>query len=134
LSAAGPPQGTRPPGGERRAAPIGEDHAGTAWPPQGANAGARGAPPVGAAATLKARLDTLSPSLLEIHDDSAEHAGHAGAAAGGGHFSVTIVSEAFEGLSRLARHRAVLDRVGDLIPHPVHALAIHAYAPHEFPS
>jgi BolA protein len=44
------------------------------------------------------------------------------------------VSEAFEGLSRLARHRAVLDRVGDLIPHPVHALAIRAYAPHEFPS
>jgi len=90
--------------------------------------------PKGVAATLEARLGTLAPSLLEIHDDSAEHAGHAGAAAGGGHFSVTIVSEAFEGLSRLARHRAVLDRVGDLIPHPVHALAIHAYAPHEFPS
>ena len=102
--------------------------------PQGTNAGARSTPPVGVAATLEARLDTLSPTVLEIHDDSAEHAGHAGAAAGGGHFSVTIVSEAFEGLSRLARHRAVLDRVGDLIPHPVHALAIHAYAPHEFPS
>ena len=86
------------------------------------------------AATLEARLGTLAPSVLEIHDDSAEHAGHAGAAAGGGHFSVTIVSEQFQGLSRLARHRAVLERVGDLIPHPVHALAIHAFAPHEFPS
>lgn len=86
------------------------------------------------AATLKARLDALAPSVLEVHDDSAEHAGHAGAAAGGGHFSVTIVSEHFRGLSRLARHRAVLDRVGDLIPHPVHALAIRAYAPDEFPT
>lgn len=86
------------------------------------------------AAALQARLGTLAPSVLEIHDDSAEHAGHAGAAAGGGHFSVTIVSEQFQGLSRLARHRAVLERVGDLIPHPVHALAIHAFAPHEFPS
>ena len=86
------------------------------------------------AATLQARLGALAPTVLDIRDDSAEHAGHAGAAAGGGHFSVTIVSERFDGLSRLARHRAVLARVGDLIPHPVHALAIHAYAPHEFPS
>ena len=72
--------------------------------------------------------------LSSSHDDSAEHAGHAGAAAGGGHFSLVIVSEQFAGLTRLARHRAVLDRVGDLIPHPVHALAIRAYAPDEFPS
>ena len=87
-----------------------------------------------AGALLETRLRTLAPSVLEIHDDSAEHAGHAGAAGGGGHFSVTIVSEHFHGLSRLARHRAVLEQVGDLIPHPVHALAIRAYAPHEFPS
>ena len=83
---------------------------------------------------LAQRLQSLGPSLLEIHDDSAEHAGHAGAAGGGGHFSVTIVSEHFCGLTPLARHRAVLDRVGDLIPNPVHALAIRAYAPDEFPS
>ena len=80
------------------------------------------------------RLRALGPAVLEIHDDSDEHAGHAGAAAGGGHFSVTIVSEQFRGLTRLARHRAILDRVGDLIPNPVHALAINAYAPDEFPS
>ncbi len=86
------------------------------------------------AQTLQDRLHALDPTVLDIRDDSAEHAGHAGAAAGGGHFSVTIVSERFDGLSRLARHRAVLERVGDLIPHPVHALAIHAYAPQEFPS
>jgi BolA protein len=86
------------------------------------------------AATLKSRLAPLSPMVLEVDDDSAEHAGHAGAAAGGGHFSLLIVSEQFAGLTRLARHRAVLDRVGDLIPNPVHALAIRAYTPDEFPS
>ena len=84
--------------------------------------------------TLRQRLAPLAPTLVDIHDDSAEHAGHAGAAAGGGHFSLVIVSKAFSGQSRLARHRAVLDRVSDLIPYPVHALAIQAYAPEEFPS
>ena len=84
------------------------------------------------AETLQGRLAPLSPILVDIHDDSAEHAGHAGAAAGGGHFSLVIVSKAFTGQNRLARHRAVLERVGDLIPHPVHALAIQAYSPEEF--
>jgi BolA protein len=86
------------------------------------------------AATLQERLAPLAPAIIELADDSAEHAGHAGAAGGGGHFSLLIVSEHFTGLSRLARHRAVLDRVGDLIPYPVHALAIRAYTPEEFPS
>ena len=86
------------------------------------------------ATTLKDRLTGLSPVVLELADDSAEHAGHAGAAAGGGHFSLLSVSEHFQGLTRIARHRAVLDRVGDLIPYPVHALAIRAYTPDEFPS
>ena len=86
------------------------------------------------AGTLRARLSRLSPSVLELHDDSAEHRGHAGAAGGGGHFSVLIVSNAFSGLSRLARHQRVLREVGDLIPHPVHALSIKALAPDEFPS
>jgi BolA family transcriptional regulator, general stress-responsive regulator len=85
-------------------------------------------------ATLRERLQALAPTLVDLHDDSAEHAGHAGAAAGGGHFSLVIVSKAFLGQSRLARHRAVLERVGDLIPHPVHALAIQAYSPEEFPT
>jgi len=81
---------------------------------------------------LRERLAPLAPLLVDIHDDSADHAGHAGAAAGGGHFSLVIVSKAFCGQTRLARHRAVLDHVADLIPHPVHALAIKAYAPEEF--
>lgn len=86
------------------------------------------------AEAIRTRLAPLAPVVLELDDDSAEHAGHSGAAAGGGHFSLLIVSEQFAGLPRLARHRAVLDRVGDLIPHPVHALAIRAHAPDEFPS
>lgn len=80
---------------------------------------------------LAARLAGLSPTSLEIRDDSDKHVGHAGAASGARHFSVTIVSQHFHGLSPLARHRAVLDRVGDLIPHPVHALAVEARAPGE---
>jgi BolA protein len=83
------------------------------------------------AATLETRLAPLAPRSLEIRDDSARRAGPAGAAGGAGHFSVSIVSEHCLGLTRLARHRAVLDCVGDLIPYPVHALAINAYAPDE---
>lgn len=86
------------------------------------------------AEAIRTRLAPLAPVVLELDDESAEHAGHSGAAAGGGHFSLLIVSEQFAGLPRLARHRAVLDRVGDLIPHPVHALAIRAHTPDEFPS
>ena len=81
--------------------------------------------------TLRERLTALAPSVVEIRDDGAQHVGHAGAAGGAGHFSVTIVSEHFLGMPRLARHRAVLEGVGDLIPYPVHALAIQAYAPNE---
>ena len=86
------------------------------------------------AEAIRTRLAPLAPVVLELDDESAEHAGHSGAAAGGGHFSLLIVSEQFAGLPRLARHRAVLDRVGDLIPNPVHALAIRAHTPDEFPS
>ena len=86
------------------------------------------------AEAIRTRLAPLASVVLELDDESAEHAGHSGAAAGGGHFSLLIVSEQFAGLPRLARHRAVLDRVGDLIPHPVHALAIRAHTPDEFPS
>ena len=92
------------------------------------------APTANVATTLRARLASLSPSVLEIHDDSADHAGHAGAAGGGGHFSLLIVSNVFSGVPRLARHQRVLREVADLLPHPVHALSIKALAPEEFPS
>lgn len=85
-------------------------------------------------ALLRSRLAPLAPQRLEIQDDSAAHVGHAGAAGGGGHFSLTIVSNAFSGLSRLERHQRVLREVADLVPHPVHALSIRALAPEEFPT
>jgi BolA family transcriptional regulator, general stress-responsive regulator len=81
---------------------------------------------------LRTRLADLAPLALEIHDDSAEHVGHAGSAAGGGHFSVLIVSDAFHGLPRLKRHQTVMARVADLLPDPIHALSIRALAPEEF--
>jgi len=81
---------------------------------------------------LRTRLADLAPLALEIRDDSAAHAGHAGAAAGGGHFSVLIVSQAFDGVPRLKRHQTVMARVADLLPHPIHALSIKALAPAEF--
>ncbi|CAG1018744.1 DNA-binding transcriptional regulator BolA [Burkholderiaceae bacterium] len=72
----------------------------------------------------------LSPAELAVQDDSHLHAGHAGAREGR-HFSVRIVSERFNGLSRLARHRLVYDSLAQLIPRGIHALAIEARAPGE---
>ncbi len=83
-------------------------------------------------AMLRARLAPLAPAMLEIRDDSAAHVGHAGAAAGGGHFSLVIVSKMFSGLPRLERHQRVLREVADLVPHPIHALSIKALTPEEF--
>jgi BolA protein len=85
-------------------------------------------------AMLRSRLSALAPQVLEIQDDSASHIGHEGAAGGGGHFSLLIVSDAFSGLSRLARHQRVLREVADLVPYPIHALSIRALAPDEFPT
>ena len=83
------------------------------------------------ATTLRTRLADLAPTVFELRDDSAAHAGHAGAASGAGHFSLLIVSNAFRGVSRLERHQRVLSRVDDLLPHPIHALSIKALAPDE---
>ena len=81
--------------------------------------------------TLRERLSTLQPQTLELYDDSAEHAGHAGAMSGGGHFQVLVVSERFDGLPPIARHRLVYAAVGDLMQRQVHALAIKALTPAE---
>ena len=70
----------------------------------------------------------LHPLSLQVQDDSHLHAGHAGAREGR-HFSVTVVSERFNGLSRLARHRLVYDSLGSQMQHGIHALAINARAP-----
>ena len=84
------------------------------------------------AGTLRSRLAELAPVVLEIQDDSAAHVGHAGAASGAGHFSLLVVSEAFNGVPRLRRHQTVMAKVADLLPHPIHALSIRALAPEEY--
>lgn len=73
----------------------------------------------------------LSPSVLEVGDDSHLHAGHAGAASGGGHYRVKIVSERFEGVRLVMRHRLVYDAVQGMMHSDIHALAITALAPSE---
>lgn len=78
----------------------------------------------------QALRSALAPSALEVQDDSAAHAGHAGAREGR-HFSVRVTSVRFNGLSRVARHRLVYDSLRSLIPRGIHALAIDARAPDE---
>ena len=85
---------------------------------------------VSAAAIEAALQAALQPEQLAVQDDSHLHAGHAGAREGR-HFSLRIVSERFNGLSRVARHRLVYDSLHDLIPRGIHALAIDARAPGE---
>jgi len=83
-------------------------------------------------ARIEARLtEVLKPLDLAVGDDSHLHAGHAGAASGGGHYSVRIVSERFEGLRLVMRHRLVYDAVHDMMKAEIHALAITALAPSE---
>jgi BolA family transcriptional regulator, general stress-responsive regulator len=81
---------------------------------------------------IRARLtEALAPEQLELGDDSALHAGHAGAASGGGHYRVRVVSARFEGLKLVMRHRLVYDSVHDMMHAEIHALAITALAPSE---
>jgi BolA protein len=81
---------------------------------------------------IRARIqEALAPSVLELSDDSHLHAGHAGAASGGGHYSVKLVSEKFEGVKLVMRHRLVYDSVHDMMKTEIHALAITALAPSE---
>ena len=83
------------------------------------------------ASVLRERLAGLKPLRLELIDDSARHAGHAGAASGGGHYKLFIVAQEFSGKSTLARHRLVYDALGELLRSKVHALSIRALAPDE---
>ena len=77
-------------------------------------------------AKMRERLAALAPSRVEIGDDSALHAGHAGARDGGGHYRLTIVASAFAGKNTLQRHRIVYDALGDMMQKEIHALAIKA--------
>ena len=81
---------------------------------------------------LRARLAQYFPDAqLKLLDDSHLHAGHTGSAGGAGHFTVEIVSTAFAGLGRVARHRLVYDAVADWMPHRIHALIVKATTPAE---
>lgn len=79
-------------------------------------------------ALLEAALD---PTRLEIRDDGAAHAGHAGASGGAGHYKVGIESPAFAGLQTLRRHRLVYEALSGMMPTEIHALSIDARAPGE---
>ena len=77
-------------------------------------------------------VEHLAPSALEVIDDSAKHAGHAGASPEGeSHFTVKIVSDAFAGKNAVARHRMVYGALKPLLDAGLHALAIEAKAPNE---
>jgi BolA protein len=81
---------------------------------------------------MRERLATLHPVALDLRDESAQHAGHAGSRpSGGSHWQLTIVSEAFRGKSTLARHRMVYEALGDLMKRDIHALRIEASAPEQ---
>ena len=73
----------------------------------------------------------LAAESVEIEDQSHLHVGHAGAAAGGGHYAVTIVSKTFEGLNTLSRHRLVYAAVEKKKKKEIHALSIQAYSADE---
>lgn len=86
---------------------------------------------MGRATQIETRLrERLTPTHLTVTDESAQHAGHAGAR-GGGHFAVTIVSKRFQGLGPIQRHRLVYAALGELMQTDIHALRIDARTPEE---
>lgn len=76
-------------------------------------------------------LAALEPESIEVIDDSARHVGHPGAADGGGHYEVVVVSSRFAGKSRIERHRMVYEALGPLMRREIHALALRTHAPGE---
>lgn len=83
-------------------------------------------------AEIERRLrEAFDPESLTVEDESHLHAGHAGAATGLGHFRVSIISAAFEGMNPIARHRAIYESMGELMKTDIHALSIEAYATSE---
>ena len=74
----------------------------------------------------------FAPLHLSVEDESAQHAGHAGAAGGGGHFRALIVSEAFRGHDPVARHSAVYAALGTAMKSEIHALALRTLTPEEW--
>lgn len=74
---------------------------------------------------IRSRLEAaLTPSQLEIIDDSHKHIGHAGAAGGAGHFTVKISAAALEGKTRIQQHQCIYQALDDMMPAEIHALSI----------
>ena len=73
----------------------------------------------------------LEPDSLDIVDDSHLHAGHAGAKNGGGHYTVTLVSQKFSGKTPIQRHRMVYEALNEMMQKEIHALNIKACTPDE---
>lgn len=81
---------------------------------------------------IKQKLNVaLNPELLEVLDNSAAHAGHAGTQKGGGHYHVTLVSDNFEGKSLVQRHQLIYQALGEMMKQDIHALGINALTPSE---
>lgn len=80
---------------------------------------------------MRDSLAVLQPVSIDIIDDSAKHAGHAGAQGGGGHYRLAIVSSQFAGRRTMERHRLVYDALGPLMKREIHALSISAKSPDE---
>ena len=78
--------------------------------------------------------DGFDPLHLVVEDESTRHAGHAGAASGGGHFRVVIVAAAFRGQNQVARQRSVYALLGDAVGTSIHALALRTLTPEEWQS
>jgi BolA protein len=72
---------------------------------------------------------TLKTTEVEVEDESALHVGHVGAASGGGHYHVKVVSPLFEGKSRVERHRMVYEALAIEMRQAIHALALTTLAP-----
>lgn len=90
--------------------------------------------PTSTTAQIQAALqDAFQPHTLQILDESAKHAGHAGAKDGGGHYHIFIESSMFAGQTLVRRHRQIYTALQPLMGSAIHALAIEALAPGEAP-
>lgn len=83
-------------------------------------------------AIIEAKLtEAFAPAELLVMDQSHLHAGHEGAKGGGGHFHVMIVSDAFQGVRQIARHRMIFSALDSMMDSEIHALRIQAKTPDE---
>ena len=79
---------------------------------------------------IKKGLRNLNPTKIEIEDEGHLHVGHAGAKSGG-HFKLFIVSESFNDLSQIDRHKLIYNTLNELMKTEIHALSISAKTPSE---